>query len=150
MSKPVRLSTTMCVLTAVLAVAACGGEGPSPASPATQAGTPAAAPAAPTDTADGPGVITGWARFEGTPPKPRPVPMDSDPLCKPEPGVNTSERLLVGPDNGLQNVFVYVRDGLGSRTYAVPTTPVALDQKGCRYVPHVFGVQVGQTVNVSN
>jgi plastocyanin len=75
--------------------------------------------------------------------------MDSDPLCKPEPGA-VSERLLVGAGNGLRNVFVYVKDGLGSRTYAVPTTPVTLDQKGCRYIPHVFGLQVGQQVSISN
>lgn len=149
MPKLVRLITMMCALTAALAVAACGGGEPSPTASPPTAGTPASA-APPTDTADGPGVITGRALFEGTVPKPRPVPMDSDPLCKPEPGADTSERLLVGQGNGLQNVFVYVKDGLGSRTYPVPTTPVALDQKGCRYVPHVFGVQVGQTVNVSN
>jgi plastocyanin len=87
--------------------------------------------------------------FQGTAPPPRPLRTDSDPLCKPEPGA-ISETLLVGPKNGLQNVLVYVKDGLGNRTYAVPTTPVVLDQKGCRYVPHVFGVQVGQTVNVTN
>jgi hypothetical protein len=139
----------MCLVTAVLAVTSCGG-GSSPAGTAAGGGTPAAAPAAPTDTADGPGVIAGTMLFEGTAPPPRPVPMDSDPLCKPEPGGDMSERLLVGTGNGLQNVFVYVKEGLGARTYAIPTTPVALDQKGCRYVPHVFGVQVGQTVNVSN
>jgi len=150
MPKPVCLTTAMCVLTAVLAVAACGGEGPSPASSAPQAGTPGAAPAAPTDTADGPGVITGTTLFDGSAPPPRVVPMDADPLCKPEPGATTSEQLLVGPGNGLRNVFVYVKDGLGTRTYAVPTTPVVLDQKGCRYVPHVFGVQVGQPVSISN
>jgi hypothetical protein len=150
MPTPVCLTTAMCALTAVLAVAACGGEGPSPASSAPQAGTTAAAPAAPTDTADGPGVITGTTLFDGTAPPPRAVPMEADPLCKPEPGAATSERLLVGPGNGLRNVFVYVKDGLGARTYAVPTTPVTLDQKGCRYVPHVFGVQVGQPVRISN
>ena len=75
--------------------------------------------------------------------------MESDPLCKPD-GEATTERLLVGPNQGLQNVFVYVKDGLGARTYATPTTPVMLDQKGCRYIPHVFGVQVGQTIQVSN
>ena len=57
-------------------------------------------------------------------------------------------RVLVGPGGGLKNVFVYVKDGLGNRTYAVPTTPVMLDQKGCKYVPHVFGVQAGQTVQM--
>ena len=148
MPTPVCLTTAMCALTAVLAVAACGGERPSPASSTPQAGT--SATAAPTDTADGPGVITGATLFVGTAPRPRDVPMDADPLCKPEPGATTSERLLVGAGNGLRNVFVYVKDGLGARTYAVPTTPVTLDQKGCRYVPHVFGVQVGQQVSISN
>ena len=147
MPKSFCLTLAMSVLTAALAVSACGGGGP--ASSAPQAGTPAA-PAAPTDTADGPGVITGATLFDGTAPPPRVVPMDSDPKCKPEPGANTSERLLVGPSNGLRNVFVYVKDGLGTRTYAIPTTPVTLDQKGCRYFPHVFGVQVGQPVSISN
>jgi plastocyanin len=58
--------------------------------------------------------------------------------------------LLVGANDGVQNVFVYVKDGLGSRTYPVPTDPVHLDQRGCRYVPHVFGIQVGQTLRVAN
>ncbi len=39
--------------------------------------------------------------------------MDSDPLCMPE-GPQTSEVLIVGPGNGLQNAFVYVKDGLGA------------------------------------
>jgi hypothetical protein len=75
--------------------------------------------------------------------------MESDPKCVAEPGA-TSEQLLVGAGNGLQNVFVYVKDGLGTRTYAVPTTPVTFDQKGCRYIPHVFGVQAGQPILISN
>lgn len=87
--------------------------------------------------------------FEGTAPKPRPLRTESDPLCKPEPGA-TSEVLLVGPGNGLQNVFVYVKDGLGNRIYPVPSDPVVMDQKGCRYIPHVFGIQVGQTLRISN
>ena len=77
--------------------------------------------------------------------------MDSDPACAKAGGAGaTSEVILVGPGNGIQNVFVYVKDGLGTRRYAVPTSPVTLDQKGCRYIPHVFGVQVGQTVLLSN
>jgi len=135
-----------CAGVAMLAVA-CGGSEPSSAPGAAPA--PASAPA-PTDTADGPGAIVGAVTFSGTPPKPRPLPMDSDPQCaKAAPGA-TSEVILVGPGNGIENVFVYVKDGLGARRYAVPSSPVAMDQKGCRYIPHVFGVQVGQTVLVSN
>jgi plastocyanin len=58
--------------------------------------------------------------------------------------------LLVGPQNELQNVFVYVKDGLGDRTFVSPQTPVVLDQDGCVYSPHVFGVQVGQPVEIVN
>jgi plastocyanin len=146
--KRIRLTMLTGVVAFVTAAAGCGG-GDQPAGEPAAGGAATAPASAPTDTADGPGIITGTAMFQGTAPPPRPLRTDSDPLCKPEPGA-TSETLLVGPDNGLQNVFVYVKDGLGNRTYAVPTTPVVLDQKGCRYVPHVFGVQVGQTVNVTN
>ena len=138
-----------CAGVAMLTAAACGGSQPSSAPAATPAPAPASAPA-PTDKADGPGTITGAVTFAGKAPKPRPLPMDSDPQCaKAAPGA-TSEVILVGAGNGIQNVFVYVKDGLGARRYAVPSTPVTLDQKGCRYVPHVFGVQAGQTVLLSN
>ena len=75
--------------------------------------------------------------------------MDSDAKCVPAPGA-TADSLVVGGGNGLRNVFVYVKDGLDQRTYAVPATPVMLDQKGCQYVPHVVGAQVGQTIKVAN
>ena len=135
-----------CVGVAILSVA-CGGSEPASAPAATPA--PASAPA-PTDSADGPGTITGTVAFAGTPPKPRPLPMDSDPQCVAAAPGATTELLVVGPGGGLKNVFVYVKDGLGTRRYAVPSTPVALDQKGCSYIPHVVGIQAGQTMLVSN
>ena len=57
---------------------------------------------------------------------------------------------MVGDGSGLQNVFVYVKDGLGDRAFPVPSTPVVLDQKECRYVPHVLGIQVGQTLEIAS
>ncbi|MGD9904453.1 MAG: hypothetical protein AB7U83_13395 [Vicinamibacterales bacterium] len=143
-SATVRVHLTAVTAALAMAAAACGGGSTSDAPAATTA--PAAAP---TDTADGPGVITGRITFAGEAPPPRPLQMDSDPKCVALPGA-MSERLVVGPDQGLQHVFVWVKDGLGNRTYAVPTTPVMLDQKGCQYLPHVFGAQVGQTIKVAN
>ena len=137
------------VLVVVLA-AACGSPSPQPGS--TPAATPepaATAPAAPPAPLPGESTITGTVKYEGTAEKPRVVRMDSDPLCMPE-GPQTSEVLLVGPGNGLQNAFVYVKDGLGDHKFTAPQTPVVLDQKGCRYSPHVFGVQVGQPVLILN
>ncbi len=75
--------------------------------------------------------------------------MGSDPYCEKQ-GAAVSETVVVGGEGGLRNVFVYVKDGLGDRRFPVPATPVVLDQKGCRYVPHVFGVQVGQPVEIVN
>jgi plastocyanin len=140
------LNARLYVPIAIALSGACG-SGTDPA--AGSAPPVASVPAAPTDTADGPGVLAGTITFDGTPPPARPLRMDSDPKCTPEPGA-ASELLVVGPGNGLKNVFVYVKDGLGARTYATPTTPLVFNQKGCRYVPHVFGVRAGQTVQVSN
>jgi plastocyanin len=138
-----RLSILVALAMAGALLAACGGGGGQETSP------PAAGAAAPTDTADGPGVITGTITYDGQAPPARPLEMASDPKCQPLPGA-VSERLVVGAGNGIQNAFVYVKDGLGTRTYAVPTATVMLDQKGCQYIPHVLGVQVGQTVKVAN
>jgi hypothetical protein len=142
---------TWAVVIGSTAIARCGGGGqPASERSAGTVTTPstASAPAA-TDKPDGPGVISGAVTLDGTAPPPRPLRTDSDPLCKPQPGAMT-EGLLVSADKGIQNVFVYVKDGLGSRSYAVPTEPVLLDQRGCQYVPHVFGVQVGQTLRIAN
>ena len=53
-------------------------------------------------------------------------------------------------DGKLGNVFVYVADGLGGRTFPTPTEAVELDQKNCRYHPHVFGLMVGQPMRIVN
>jgi plastocyanin len=97
-----------------------------------------------------PGTVNGRARFEGPAPEAQAIKMAADPICMREGKTATSEAILVGTDGALQNVFVYVKEGLGDRAFPAPTTPVVLDQKGCRYTPHVFGVQVGQGVDVVN
>ena len=131
------------ILFAAVAVVACG----SPAQP--EGGAPASTAPAPAPTPIGASTISGTIKLEGTPPEARVIRMSSDPLCMPE-GPTVSEVVLVGPGNGLQNVFVYVKDGLGDRTFPAPQTPVVLDQRGCKYMPHVFGVQVGQPVRILN
>ncbi len=123
-------------------------------------GTPqdqATAPAATAPAADsrpmaelGNSTVNGVVTFEGAVPAPRPVRMSSDPGCMPAGEGATSEALLVGDGGGLANVFISVKDGLGDARFPVPTTPVILDQDGCRYTPHVFGVQVGQPVEIRN
>src|SRR5580765_4213526 len=140
---------------AVTLVAACGGGGTNQSQnsvPASSgAAAPAAAPAAPAtvDTANA-GTVTGKVTFAGTPPAPTPIKLSSDPYCqKANPGLAT-ETEVVGKDGTVENVFVYVKDGLGNRTFPAPAEPVTLDQKGCHYTPHVMGIQVGQPLQIVN
>jgi plastocyanin len=132
-----------------LALAVIASVAPTPAAELTWQDHPAFAAQAAAATSVA-GAVAGQIKYEGKAPPPRQVQMGSDPLCARVGAGVTSEILLVGPAGGLQNVFVYVKDGLGTRKFPVPTTPVSLDQKACRYVPHVFGVQVGQPVRITN
>jgi plastocyanin len=90
--------------------------------------------------------ISGVIRFDGTAPKPTKIDMSYDPACK---GQQYAEPVAVTNGN-LANVFVYVKDGLGDKTFAPPQPPVEIDQKGCRYEPHVVGVMTGQQVKIVN
>jgi plastocyanin len=104
-----------------------------------------AQPATPIDPATA-ATISGTVKFDGTAPKPSKIDMSQDPGCK---GTNEAENVVVSGGD-LANVFVYVKEGLGSRTFDMPKDPVVLDQKGCQYHPHVLGVMAGQTVQIKN
>jgi plastocyanin len=147
-----RLSDTLslaAVCAAAMLLVSCGGTSQSPAPASSGASGPAGAPAG-IDPATA-GNVTGKVTFEGTPPAPQPIKLSSDPYCQTaNPGGLTVETQVVGPGGSVGNVFVYVKDGLGNQTFPAPSEPVVLDQKGCRYMPHVLGIQVGQPLQVLN
>ena len=94
--------------------------------------------------------LAGRVAFEGTVPENAPVKMGGDPYCVTQnPNGAHLERFDV-TDGGLNNVFVYVKDGLGNYYFDTPTEPVKLDQQGCRYHPHVLGIRVGQPLEIVN
>ena len=125
-------------------LAACGSDSSKSAEPA----SPAAAPdAKKVDTATA-GNISGKVMLEGTPPANPVIKMASDPACG-----NSEVRAesFVVDKGSLENVFVYIKDGLGNKyIFDTPTEPVKLDQKGCHYTPHVLGVRVTQPLEVIN
>lgn len=94
------------------------------------------------------GTISGFVKFAKKAPPPVEIDMAQDPVCGLAP-TNMSEQ-YVGDDGKLANVFVYIKDGLGNKIYPAPQTPVVLDQKGCRYTPHVIGAMMGQPVYFTN
>jgi plastocyanin len=94
--------------------------------------------------------VTGRVTLEGPLPKNAPIKMSGDPACMREHKDGLTFETFVSENGGLGNVFVYVKDGLGNYFFDTPSEPVKLDQKGCMYKPHVFGVQVGQNVEFVN
>jgi hypothetical protein len=122
-------------------------EAQQPAAPAAPATPPAASPEAP---AGGGGTITGSVRFMGAPPQAQAVKMDADPVCKQQHATPVmSEEVVVNQNGTLKNVFVYVKEG-AQPAAAPPAAPVVLDQAGCWYKPHVFGIQVNQPLEIVN
>src|SRR5438045_3374736 len=95
------------------------------------------------------GAISGTIRFDGTAPARVPIDMDQDPACAISKVPNLSEGIVVNQGK-LRNVFIYVKRGLEDYAMAKPSAPAVLDQKGCRYVPHVLGMVAGQTLRVLN
>src|SRR5919107_6151811 len=126
---------------AALAIAACGGSNQSQSSNNI---SPAAAPDAKKVDTSTAGSIRGTVRVDGQLPPNAPIQMSSDPACAAKNQGGATQETYVASDGGLQNVFVYIKDGLGNKyLFDTPTDPVKLEQKGCHYVPHVLGVRVG-------
>lgn len=96
------------------------------------------------------GSISGRVTIDGPVPANPPIKMSADPYCMRENPTGATFENVVVDNGGLENVFVYVKDGLGSYYFEVPTSPVKLDQKGCRYSPHVLGVRAGQPLAITN
>jgi plastocyanin len=138
-------STAMVALGGLLLLGACNkGSEQSSNSAAEKEAAPAAA-ATPIDPATV-GTVSGTVTMEGMAPKMAKIDMSQDAGCK---GTNEAET-VVASGGDVANVFVYVKDGLGSRTFDTPKDPVVLDQSGCKYHPHVLGVMTGQTVQIKN
>ncbi len=93
--------------------------------------------------------VSGQVRLTGKPPAEIPIEMGAacgQPPLKPL----TTRHYLVGPDGGLANVFVYVKDGLQNFSFPTSTNQPLLDNTGCVFEPYVMGVQAGQKFKIKN
>ncbi len=136
------------VLLALLAVvAACKKEAETPK---VEEGPAPAATTAAIDPATA-ATVSGKVVFKGTPPRRNRIRMDAEPNCvalHKEPVY--AEEVVVNDNSTLRYVFVYVKEGLGDRSFPTPAQPAVLDQKGCVYMPHVAGIMVNQELHILN
>ncbi len=148
-----KLWLLLALVCALAVLVACGGKegeesGDGGAVPeASTEGPSATAPAA--DVANA-GKITGTITYTGTDPD-TPIQMASaDPVCGSLHQTPVTTQTVETKDGKLASVFVYVKSGLEGKTFPAPTEAKTLDQQGCQYHPHVFGLQVGQTLKIKN
>ncbi|MFZ1136661.1 MAG: carboxypeptidase regulatory-like domain-containing protein [Candidatus Korobacteraceae bacterium] len=97
------------------------------------------------------GKITGTVKLDGTPPHMKGIDMSKDPYCVKvhENDPAHLELVVVGKNGGLENVVLYISEGLppGAASQKPSSVPV-FDQKGCVYTPHVIAMDVGQEYKV--
>jgi plastocyanin len=138
----VRTHVLIPVLTAVLA--ACSKAPPPPAS------APAPPPLFQVDPATA-GAVAGKVSYQGQRPARKRIQLEEEQACvELNPRGLDDESIVVNRDGTLANVFVWVKQGLEGKRFAMPEGPVVFDQKGCRFGPRVFGVRTGQIVRIVN
>jgi plastocyanin len=104
-----------------------------------------------TSSTTGKATVRGTVKFEGIAPKAAPINMAADPICaKQHPSPVLSQDVVADANGGLQNVVVFIGDGLGDRMFDTPSQPAVIQQKGCIYQPHVLAMQTNQKLDVVN
>lgn len=100
------------------------------------------------------GSLKGRFVVDGTPAELPPLQVDKDAVCmeaKPQ-----NEAIVIGEDNGLANVVVYLRAPRTGKIAVHPdyeaelSKPVVLDNRGCAFHPHITLVRVGQPLEITN
>jgi plastocyanin len=102
--------------------------------------------------AAGEGKITGTVKLDGAVPHMRGIDMSKDPFCAKAHANDPAhlETVVVGQGGGLENVVLYISEGLtGSAPAQVSTSVPVFDQKNCVYTPHVVAMDVGQKFEVA-
>lgn len=137
-----------CLAAGAILLVACGAK-QEPAAAQTKPAEPAAYFHVDPATA---GTIHGKISFTGAKPAAQRIDMEADPACQ---KVNNGRKVvddsvIVSPDGGLANAFVYIKAGLEGKKFETPAEEAVLDQHGCTFGPRVMGVMTRQTVIVRN
>ena len=98
--------------------------------------------------ADSSGVLKGRFVYEGSPPKRSKLVVNKDQdVCGAFDLLD--EQLVVAQDGGIKDVAIYARKLKGD-TADQGDEPVVLDNKDCRFAPHMIALRPGQTLLVKN
>ena len=87
-----------------------------------------------------PGTIAGTVKWSGPLPHIPTFTINKDPeICDPESHKTRDlERLIVGPQGGVANTVVFLKNISSGKAMDVPEPRRIMDQKHCRYEPHIL------------
>jgi hypothetical protein len=87
-----------------------------------------------------PGTIAGTVKWSGPLPRIPTFLINKDPeICDPESHkIRDLERLIVGPQGGVANTVVFLKDISRGKAMDLPEPKRSLNQKHCRYEPHIL------------
>jgi hypothetical protein len=87
-----------------------------------------------------PGTIKGTVKWSGPLPHIPSLVINKDPeICDPESHKTRDlERLIIGPSGGVANTVVFLKDISSGKPMDIPEPRRFLDQKHCRYEPHIL------------
>jgi hypothetical protein len=98
------------------------------------------------------GTIRGTVKWQGPAPHLIASEINKDPqICDPLGEKHRDlERLLVSPSGGVANTVVFLRDISRGKPMELPAARRSLNQKNCRYEPHILLVPVQGTLTVKS
>ncbi len=96
------------------------------------------------------GTISGSVKWTGPAPHAAAFPITKDPqICDPDSKKSTDlERLIVGSGGGVANTVVYLKNISSGKAMDLPEQRRHLDQKHCRYIPHILLVPENGTLSM--
>ncbi len=98
------------------------------------------------------GTISGTVKWTG--PRPHltrlPITKDSQ-ICDPDSEKSRDlERLIISPQGGVANTVVYIKEISRGKDFDLPPARRFLDQKHCRYEPHILLVPANGTLDMKS
>ena len=96
------------------------------------------------------GTISGSVKWAGPVPHNLDFPITKDPqVCDPDSKKTADlERLVIGPSGGVANTVVYLKNVSSGKAMDLPEQRRHLDQKRCRYIPHILLVPKDGTLSM--
>jgi hypothetical protein len=98
------------------------------------------------------GTISGIVKWSGPLPHALNFPVTKDPaICDPDSRKMVDlERLVVGTQGGVANTIVYLKNIYSGKAMILPEQRRHLDQKHCRYIPHILLVPQEATLQMQS